>query len=146
METIIFLAIVNLIGLLALGRGAVRSAAGYIRLLVGVAGAVAAAFAIAWATGETRSTGSVTSQLAALLLLIAMSCAATVAIATVRFLVAAVAAIVAIRHDRTASHFREEARASAPTEVWSDYPAWCREVASKHEALAEKASRWLYAE
>lgn len=146
METIIILVVANLLGLLALGRGATRSAAGYIRLVLGVAAAVGAAFGIAAVTGETRMTGSVASQVAAGLLLLALFSVLTVVIATVKFATVAVAALVAIRHERIADDFRAEARKAAPTESWSDYPAWCRDVARRHEELAEKANRWLYAE
>lgn len=144
MEPIIVLAIVNLIALLVFGRGATRSVVGFFRLLIAVAVTTAVAGTIAAVTGETRMTGSITSQIAASLLLLALSAALTVAIATVRFAIAAVAAAVSVIYDRRAAYFRAEADKASATESWSEHPAWCRKVASEYEAASEAASRWLY--
>lgn len=146
MEPIIVLAIVNLIALLAFGRGATRSVAGYFRLLIVVAFGVGAAGVIAAVTGETRMTGSITSQVAASLLLLALASALTVTIATVRFAIAAVAALVAVINDRRVEEYLAAARKAEATRPWSSFPAWCRAEARKHEAAAKAAARWLYAE
>lgn len=144
MENIIILAIVNLIALLVFGRGATRSVVGYARLLIVVALTVALAGIIAAITGETRVSHSFASQAAASLLLAALASVLTVAIATVRFAIAAVAAAVSVIYDRRAAYFRAEADKASATESWSEHPAWCRKVASEYEAASEAASRWLY--
>lgn len=144
METMIFLIVVNVVVLLAFGRGAVRSAAGFFRLVLAVAAAIGGAAAISAVTGETRMTESIASQAAAGLALAALASVLTVAIATVRFVVVVVAALVTVINDRHAAAFRAEADKAWATENWSDYPAWCRAEAAKHEEAAEAASRWLY--
>lgn len=144
MEPIIILAVVNLIALLAFGRGATRSVAGYFRLVIVVTTLVALAGIISALTGETRVSHSATSQVAAGLLLAALASALTVAIATVRFAIAAVAAAVSVVNDRKAAYFSAEADKAQATESWSDHPAWCRKVASEYEAASEAAGRWLY--
>lgn len=144
MENIIILIVLNAIFAFFFVAGAVRSAAGYVRLVLAVAVAAVAVAVIAFVTGETRVGHSASSQAAAGLAMAALASTLTVAIATVRFLIAAVAALVAVINCRNVEGYLAAARKAEATRPWSSFPAWCRAEALKHEAAAKAAARWLY--
>lgn len=143
MENIITLIALNAIFAFFFVRGALRSAVGFFRLVLGVAALVGIA---AVAVAVQRATGEDFSPVAALAAFGVIASAVTMTIATIKFLTAFVAAAVSTVHGRRATALRNAASKAAETESWSSFPAWCREEAAKHEAAEEAAAAWLYAE